>query len=522
MKNIKLKLIGIVLLMAGLCSCDSQLDIPKHGSLDFDTFYKTDKEAESAIASIYLKLRDMEFHYKLMKNLFADDFWPGGAFRNDNVDLESMNEFTFDTNNSYIESLFIQYYNIVYRANVVLAYVEPDTEVKAQMVAEAKVFRAWAYFELTSLWGNPPLVEHPLSPSEYERPNATSEELWGLVERDLTEAIESGHLKSKKSVNDNSNYRVTKEYAYALLGKAYLWQKKYTEASAVFEHVIGSGLYALYEGDYGDILTNRASNCSESLFESNRVDDPENVYDNYNYYQLMINWRIDHFGNVPSSYGLYATGYGYCTPRKSLYDAFVAEEGENGYRLNHSIKTYDQLVDDGATLSSNIYGEGYFNWKIRYEATDCPGSGWGCSINNLRWMRYAEVLLCAAEANFHVNNQSKVKQYMDLVRSRARVSIKPSYSLLDIKNEKRLELYGECVRYQDLIRWADDNDGTGASTVLANQGREYPIMATNGIVSYSQCNTDGKYGFKEKHKLLPYPYKEISQNSVIIQNPGWE
>ena len=135
-------------------------------------------------------------------------------------------------------------------------------------------------------------------------------------------------------------------------------------------------------------------------------------------------------------------------------------------------------------------------------------------------MRYAEVLLCAAEANFHADDPNKVKQYMDLIRIRARVSTKPSYTLIDIKNEKRLELYGECVRYQDLIRWDDDNDGT--SVMLADQGKEYPIMTTNGIVSYNKSNTEGKYGFKEKHRLLPYPYKEISQNSAIIQNPGWE
>lgn len=522
MEKIRIKLFGVILLLLGLCSCSDKLDIPRHGSMDFETYYNTDEEAKSAVAAIYLKVRDMEFHYKLMKNLFSDDFWAGGAFRNDNIDLESMNEFTFDTNNSYIESLFIQYYNVVYRANVVLTYVEPDSDIKRQMLAEARVFRAWAYFELTTLWGNPPLVDHPLNSSEYEQPNASPEKLWDFIEKDLNDAINSECLLSKKNVNDKC-YRITREYAYALLGKAHLWQKEYDNAAKAFDKVIDSGLYKLYDGDYEDILTTKTANNCESIFESNRVNDPENVYDNYNYYWLMMNWRMDHFSSCPPSYGLYATGYGYCPPRKSLYDAFVSVEGPEGYRLKQSIKTYNELASDGAILNSNLYSEGYFNWKIRYEASDCPGSGWGCSLNTLRWMRYAEVLLCAAEAHYRSGDTAnKVKTYMDLIRNRARVAVKESYTLLDIKIEKRLELFGECVRFQDLLRWDDDNDGTGASAMLANQGKEYPLMKTNGSVTYNQSNTEGSYGFKTKHKLLPYPYKEISQNSNINQNPGWE
>lgn len=520
MKTTIYKLFYAALIVLGLCACEDLLDIEKHGSMNFDTYYQTDQEAESAVAAIYFQHRDIEFFYTLLKNLFSDDFWAGGGGRNDNPDLEAMNEFTFDTNNSYIESLFTSYYQIIYKANVVLAYVQPDSPVKQQMIAEAKVFRAWSYFELISLWGNPPVVDHPLAPSEYERTNGTDEELWGLVERDLTEAIESGHLTSKSSLNDDSNYRVTREYAYALLGKAYLWQKKYDQAAQVFEKVIGSGLYDLYQGEYNKILTSDNENGVESLFESNRIVDLDNIWDNSRFCMVMLNWRMDNFISVPSAYGLYNVGYGYCPPRKSLYDAFVAEEGTDGYRLNQSIKTFEQMTADGVAVNASLYTEGYFNWKLRYEAKDALD--WGCCNNNQRWMRYAEVLLCAAEAYARIGNNAKVKEYMDKIRQRARVATKDSYTLTDVKNEKRLELFGECVRYQDLLRWDDDNDGTGALSMLASQGSQYPMLATNGSVSYSSANTEGKYGFKTRHQHLPYPFKEISQNPAIVQNPGWE
>ena len=515
-------IISFLLLAMTFVSCNDKLDIEKHGSLSTGTFYKTDEQAGEAVAAIYYQHRDIEFYYKLLKNLFSDDFWAGGSARNDNPDLEAMNEFTFDTSNSYIENLFTSYYQIIYKANMVIANVEPDDNYKQQMIAEAKIFRAWSYFELTSMWGNPPLVDHPLEASEYTQPNSTPEKLWAFVEKDLTDAINSGRLVSKSSVDDNTNYRVTKELAYALLGKAYLWQGKYQEATEAFEKVINSGLYKLYEGNYGDVLTSSNRNGCESLFESNRVEDVNNEYDNSNYYSLMINWRMDHISNMPSDFGLYASGYGFCSPRKSLYDAFVAEEGPDGYRLNQTIKTYDQLVAKGLKFSQPIYGEGYFDWKLRYEAKDCPASAWGCNTNTLRWMRYSEVLLCAAEAYSRIGNQTKIKEYMDMIRNRAHVSLKPSYTLADIKNEKRLELFGECVRYQDLLRWDKDNDGTGAGTMLADQGKVYPMMQVDGSVNYYTANSEGKYGFKTRNTLLPYPFKEISQNTAIHQNAGWE
>ncbi|MBQ8071695.1 MAG: RagB/SusD family nutrient uptake outer membrane protein [Bacteroidales bacterium] len=520
MKKTIISLISAAAVLLLSVSCSDKLDIPKNGSLDFESYYNTDSQAESAVAAIYFQQRDIEFFYMLMKNLFSDDFWAGGSARNDNPDLEAMNEYTFDTNNSYIRDLFQSYYQIIYKANVVLAYVEPDSPVKAQMVAEAKVFRAWSYFELITLWGNPPLVDHPLSPSEYEQPNGSTEELWALVENDLLDAIGSSRLVSKKSLSDDTVYRVTKEYAYALLGKAYLWQKKYSEAAEAFEKVIGSGLYDLYRGEYKDVLASSAKNNCESLFESNRAIDKDNIWDNYRYYMLMVNWRMDHFSTVPSEYGLYNVGYGYCMPRKSLYDAFVEEEGEDGYRLNQSIKTFAQISADGAVPNSTIYGEGYFNYKIRYDAVDALD--WGCCTNNQRWMRYSEVLLCAAEAYSRIGDEAKVKTFMDMIRSRAKAPIKSSYTLLDVKNEKRLELFGECVRFQDLLRYDDDNDGTGASTVLREQGKEYPLMSVNGVVTFSSANTEGKYGFQSRHAHLPYPYIEISQNPAIRQNEGWQ
>ncbi len=501
-------------------SCADELDIEQHGAVSLEDYYSEDESAEGAVSAIYLEFRSMQYNYKFLKNICSDDVWAGGADRGDNNDLEEMNEFTFSAEHSFLSGCFQSYYTIIYDANIVIKYIEDDTDVKGQMIAEAKVFRALAYIDLISLWGTPPLVDHPLESDEYSQPNGDVDELWDLVETDLTEAIESGYLTEKSEVTDNSIYRVTKQFAQALLGKAHLYQEEYSEAADAFEEVINSELYALYEGDYDDIFAYDNKNNCEVMFELNRVDDATNVWDNYSLYQLMVNWRSDRFTATPiTDLGLYSLGWGFCAPQEGLYNAFVAEEGEDGYRLNLTLKTYDEVEDMGVSMDAGttVIGEGYFFWKDRITADEVPAEGYGYAWNaNFMLMRYADVLLMAAEANLKDGNQSKADTYLNLVRSRAQLA--SATATMDvIKNERRLELCFEDVRYQDLIRWGD------AATILAIQGATYPVMAANGTVTYSSTgNSEGKYGFQTgQHELFPFPATEIQLNSNITQNPGW-
>ena len=77
-----------------LSSCAEKLDIPQHGVLNYDTYYQTDEDAESAIIACYLQMRGLNYNYTLGKNMLTDDFWAGGGGRNDNAELEQLNEFT--------------------------------------------------------------------------------------------------------------------------------------------------------------------------------------------------------------------------------------------------------------------------------------------------------------------------------------------------------------------------------------------------------------------------------------------
>ena len=507
-----------ILLLSGAVSCSKMLDIEQHGSLNYDTYYKTDEEAESAAAYIYLTIRSQEGSIFTVKNMLSDDFWAGGAMRNDNPGSEKLNEFTFDADNGSIQSLFQGYYSIIYYCNVAIHHIDADTPVKKRVVAEAKVLRAWAHFELASLWGNPPIVDHELETSEYAQPNSTDETLWPFIEGDLREAIESGALAQKSGVNDSETWQVTKQFAQAVLGKVCLWQGKNSEAAKVLDEVIESNLYQLYPGEYEDILRyDNVFNCEE-LFTIRRVDDPANIWVNINTFRIGLHWKTDAMDLAPGQFA--SMGWGQCNPQKSLYDAFVKAEGKDGYRLSQTMKTYAQMADLGNTIKDgmSLYGnEGYFMWKWRRLAGSAPTAGAGYTdTNSPRYMRYAEVLLLAAEANLGVD-QTKADKYYNEVRTRAKASAKTGVTLADIQLEKRCELCGEGTRFQDMLRWGIAYEN------LKNQGGEIPTLDSNGNVTYQQYNKDAsKYGFKEgKHERLPYPALETSQNTNIKQNPQW-
>ena len=512
-RNIILTVVAAALSFAAV-SCSKMLDIPQKGVLDYNTYYNTDDQILSADVAMYLEVRGWEYNVKLCKAMLTDDFWAGGSMRGDNNNLEHLNEFTFDAEEDYVQSMFQTYYTLIYKANVILGHVSEEgaSDMAKMARAEAKVFRAFAYFDLKTMWGNPPLVDHELAPSEYNVPNGTDEELWGLMEQDLTEAINSGSLKEKSNPNDNT-WRVTKQFAQALLGKVYLWQGKYAEAAKQFDAVVSSGKYALMD-DYSLIHRASQKHNVESIFESNRVHDDNNSFQNFSMYALMTNWRMDKM-NWPADTPIMNTGWGFRVPTKSLYDDFVKDEGVNGYRLNNSLKTLDQLKSElNITLKSPIIGEGYFMWKLRILAEERGmGNDFVYAANTI-WMRYAEVLLCGAEAHFLAGNSGKATEYVNQIRTRAHLAPLGTATLEDIKLEKRLELFGEGTRMQDLLRW-----GEGAK--MAKNGDTHPELQVNGQVKNISCGNPS-YGFKSgKNERLPYPATEIRLNSAIKQNPGY-
>ena len=519
-KNILyIALLGMMSLMT--VSCDSELDIEKHGNMgSMDTYYNTDENINTATAALYVSAKSLYYNWFFAKNLLSDDVWAGGGQRGDNGEMEKLNEYNFDSNHSMIESMYSSLYTIIYNANLIIDKTQGETAVMKRAINEAKVFRAWAHFELVTLYGNAPKVDHLLETSEYRMSTGNAAETWAFVEQDLNDAINSGTLPSKSDVNDpETGIRVTKEFAQALLGKAYLFEGKNSEAAAMLDNVINSNKYALFAGEYDAQFHAAANNNSESVFEFQKRNDAEQLWNNFDFIYIMQGWRTSVLAyDVPAVMELALGTYGFINPRKSLYDAFVTWEGADGYRLSKTMLNYEQMVAYGVSVQPGqvVYGnEGYFFWKNQSLREDCITDMSYFQVGqfiNLKVMRYAEVLLLAAEAQLNAGNSAKALDYVNQIRTRAKEEPLTAVTMNDIKMEKRLELCNEAVRYQDLIRWGD------AKTALAEQGKQVPAF-TGTDIQWNWQNTN--YGFKDKNMLLPIPLKEIELNPNMTQNPGW-
>jgi tetratricopeptide (TPR) repeat protein len=413
-------------------------------------------------------------------------------------------------------------YSIIYNANLILDKLADDTPVKKRVRAEAQWFRALAHFELVTLWGNVPKIDHVLQSTEYRQAPAAPEDIYKLIEEDLTAA--SKVLPSKSSVNDGeTGMRVTKETALAMLGKAYVFEGKWEEARTALDAVIDSKLYDLYP-DYENVLKMVANNCMESIFEIQKRFDTNNL--TYDMKDLMVAWRMERFDidDIDKNYDILTmNGYGFMNPHPGLYEAFVAREGVNGYRLNATMKPYDDFFTNSLHMpiapGKTVHGcEGYFYWKNRILESEKIADFYGVmplhQAANPRIMRYAEVLLLAAEAHLQTGGKpEKAAEYINKIRTRAKLSPLGSVSMTDVKIEKRLELCDEGCRFQDLVRWGDAYEALKdqGHYVTNFDGTKVNIIITNDI-----------YGFKTgKHELLPIPAREILLNPNMVQNPGW-
>jgi hypothetical protein len=510
-----------------ISSCKDSLIIPQKGATSVENFYKTDSDAQEAIAAVYTAWRDATYNQFFLKNLLSDDMISGGGARGDNAQFEQINEYNFSTASSTVSSVFQQNYNIIFLANQVINNLEPDSDIKARANAEAKVARAAIYFDLVTLWGPVPLVTTELTPSEYQQPNGNIPDIWKQIENDYTEAIASGDLPKKGSAENLSEpARLTEEAAIAFLGKAQLFQGKNTEAATTLKKIITPKRYSLY-ADFENVIRAVSDFNDESIFEFNSIDDPSNAFNQGNtILGTMLGYRSDKLnlmGYYSGAHPIQPSGWGFGSPRVGLYNAFVQMEGTSGYRLNNTIKTYNDLLAMSITLNpgTGLYGnEGYFNWKQRYLGSEGIQNSNGFALTvNYRVMRYAEVLLLAAEASIKSGDAGSALNYVNEVRDRAQLPALSSVTLEDIKKEKRLELCFEAVRFQDLVRWGD------AKTALENQGKNVPVLfgvKADGSLDVQYPYTNTAFGFVAgKHDLLPFPEHETNVNKQIIQNNNW-
>ena len=580
-----------------LTSCEDQLDIEQKGVTTTDKFYKTDVDAEAALAAAYEgfmcnvvgRQPDMGgpgiyTPYKIITNMCGDDVLYASGNYGDHEFSGMLNEFRYDTEAEVPRFQYSGIYLSVYTCNLITDnFKDPDTPVKKRVVAEARVLRALDYFLLANLWGTPPFVTSVLAGDalpyncDKDPENPISHEdliLW--VANECEEA--AADLDERKSTADvDGAVRVTKGFAWALAGKAYLFAGKYDQAKANLKKVIDSGKYALVPGDrYMDNFHIEGDGNEEKVFEINFEYNAgkggwSGMIQRSSWMEANAwNWRAGNFVTSPNKvYCGGLDGWGGLGVPQWFGDEFFANDGHS-YRFDATLKHIDDAVYNMEYIDESInnmsleekkaskkigisdptqglYGNSFWlAFKQVIRAADTGGKVYGDNIrlNNYIIMRYAEVLLNYAEACIQTGDAATAKTVINQIQQRAgSKTISASVDMEVLKREKSYELWLESCRWFDIMRW---NDQTALAR-LEKVGTDVPhlfdklfrtpsssdrsVKWENGseansrfyTVSSSEAKDKGfDVGFKKgKHELFPFPQTVMDKNPNLEQNPGW-
>ena len=539
-----------------LAGCSSNfLDIQQQGVTKVTEFYKTDADATGGIMGCYNMMRGLQASSWtsgwMTKESLSDDIYTGGQNAGDRPEYQELNTFTFTTTNSPITNIYRYQYMVIYRANMIVDNFKAPTPYQKIVIAEAKAIRAYMYFDLATLYGNVPLVLHELLPTEYAQPNSASVTnadgtitptgLYAQIEKDLTEAMVDLPRKGDLKAAGSDISRFSKGTAQAFLGKAQLYEKKYSEAAKTLNALILTGDYSLYQlsdlknNDYTQLFRTSTEFGKESLFEiswssarandwsfNDLFNDPSRTNPSNIVWQLCGPRGDQGFNS--GSLGING-GWGFGLPTLDLWKAY--KDAGDSVRVQATILTEAQVNAKGGTmLKTGQPAGGDMIWgcaglvRLKYttwadETSNATGAVPDLNYGtNLRIMRYADVLLMASEANLLASDPATALVQINQVRNRVKLPSLTVLTLDNIKLERRLELSFEGSRYQDLVRWGD------AKTVLADQGKKVPTGArSNGVLVF---NNNPTAGFKApKNNMFPIPFNEISSNPNVKQNPGY-
>jgi hypothetical protein len=252
------------LLLAAATAACADLNLTDPNRPTTDTFWRTAADAIAGVNAAYNGLQNNGTYGRWL--VFATDLRSDiGMIQSPWTDLSNFTKFTFTSYDFEVNrEIWQHHYQTIFRANQVIARVPDipmDPALRDRIVGEAKFIRALLYYNLVVLYGNVPLITTPPEPTD--RPATVGPtELWAQIEQDLTEA----RAVLPRSYSGADVGRATWGAATALLGKAHLQQREWSEAAAALQAVIDSGPYDLMP-NYADNFTDRFENNVESVFE---------------------------------------------------------------------------------------------------------------------------------------------------------------------------------------------------------------------------------------------------------------
>ncbi|PSL31541.1 RagB/SusD family nutrient uptake outer membrane protein [Dyadobacter jiangsuensis] len=508
-------ILASTLLLGMVLSCNQDvLEKTNPNGVTVENYYKNGAELTSGVTSVYSMLKANNLvarEWFFLHDLRGDDMAAGGG------QLETpRNQLllgTHDSGNSIMGTVWLAYYRLIHRANSVVDNSTAVSDIpaadKARLLAEARFLRAYAYYELVSMWGGVPLYKSYVLTVDGSLPRSTDAEVYAYVIAELKEIQE----QLPATYNAANQGRATKGAAQMLLARVFMQQGDYANAKTELLKVYDSNLYALVD-NYNDNYLEETEFNKESIFEVNFY--PSGGVYNWDgdgngatagtetvrtQEYSAIGWR-----NVIPSNGLLndfektTKGDAKTDPRYEDSFYFTGEKYNNGMStLTDGQQNGSSSVVDGVTKKIS-----WQKYSLMYKMNESFLTG---GINQ-RIMRFAETILSLAEVENELGNIPQAVKYLNMTRARKSVSM-PAYPTAKypvttkdqvfaaVMHERRVELSGEQIRNRDILRWRKNG-----------KLKSEPI-------AYFQA---------KKHELLPIPQQEVDNNAKIDakdQNPGY-
>ena len=483
--------VALIALFVTTGCMDNFLEQKPQGTLTDATFLQSSKDAELATNAIYSSMRDWFYHsggFPIL-DIMTDDATKGSN-PGDGAIINLFETFQYSQSTGDISRWYSALYKSVRRSNIVmesLPSIAMDEALKNRLMGEARFLRALFYFDLVRAFGDLPKVTTANPPLKIDR--SPKQEIYEeIIFPDLNFAI--SNLPEKSDYANTDLGRATKGSAKALLAKVYLFLGDYTNAEKYSMEVILSSQYQL-EQNFSNAFSLKGQHGVESIFEIGAL--PQEDTDQGG----------NQFANTQGVRGKPNKGWGFNRPSLNLINFYEANDPRKDATIVFLNETIDGIFIEGDantpdttyTDASKVQIKEIETYNQKVWASDSTTLGqWGY---NMRVIRYADVLLIAAEALNENGKTSDALVYLNLVRSRVGLA---SFNNTDITivrtkiwNERRAELAMEGHRFWDLVRI----------------GRADEVLGPLGFIS-------------GKHELFPIPQSEIDlSEGQLTQNSGW-
>jgi len=492
----QIKAISVVLAVVLLASCEDFLNMRPEGTIPSTGLdYSKSENIFLPVSAAYANLRNYSAHVFPYIGAFeiTSDNADKGSSPEDNPPMKEMDDLDYDKTNGLINSLWVGYFDIVSGANHAIGqmplFVEAlnlasDDLYALQCQGEAKTIRAYAYFNLTRLYGRVPIIDQTLTAEQLAAvPQSTTAELYEFIEKDLKEAIDV----LPASYTREWAGRITKYTAMAIKAKVHLYQEEWDSVASLTDRIISSGKFGLLV-NFREVFSIDGENSRESLFEIQSSTLRKTTGDQtYLEYAFVQGPR----GNTPSG----MQGWGFCTPSQNLIDFYTGRS--ETVRPATTLLYRGTVTPEGDSIkvacSNPVYNGKVYTPSI-YNLWNYNGYGFDY---NIRIIRYSDILLMYAEAltrgaTVTTHSGLSADDAVNLVRFRAGLTDLSGVTLEQIWDERRAELALEEDRFLDLIRTGQ------AGTALASKG-----FTAN------------------KHELFPIPAAQMALNTNLTQNNGY-